>query len=109
MPDGFDVQLVALDQAAQAVSQTMRDMESCAVEDIDGGADQYGHDGLHDAFEHFCDRWQYGVEVLIEDGDKIAKALNASMDAYINADSTVEQSMRSIGTGADAAVDVADG
>ncbi|MGH3973076.1 MAG: hypothetical protein ACRDS9_07100 [Pseudonocardiaceae bacterium] len=109
MPNGFDVQLAALDQAAQAISQTMRDMESCAVEDIAGDAGQYGHDGLHDAFEHFCDRWQYGVEVLIEDGDKIVRALNASMDTYINTDGAVEQSMRSVGTGADPAVDVADG
>ncbi|MGH3965175.1 MAG: hypothetical protein ACRDTH_11600 [Pseudonocardiaceae bacterium] len=106
---GFDVKLLALDQAAQAVSQTMRDMETCAVEDIHGEAGQYGHDGLHEAFQHFCDRWQYGVEFLIEDGDKIARGLNASMDAYINADGTAEQSMRSVGAGADPAVDVADG
>lgn len=109
MPHGFDVKLGALDQAAQAISQTMRDMESCAVEDIEGRAHQYGHNGLHDAFEHFCDRWQYGVEVLIEDGDKIVRALNASMDAYIDADGAAEQSMLSVGTGADPAVDVADG
>lgn len=79
------------------------------MEDIVGPAEQYGHGGPHDAFEHFCDRWQYGVEVLIEDGDKIATALTASRDTYVNADGAAVQSMRSVGTGADPALDVADG
>jgi len=107
--DGFNVDLAALDQAAYGISRIMQDMRSCAVEDIDGGAAQYGHDELHSAFEYFCDRWQYGVEVLIEDGHKIVTALNASMDAYIATDRTAEQTFRSTGTGADPAKDVADG
>ncbi|MBC6447147.1 hypothetical protein [Actinokineospora xionganensis] len=106
---GFNVDLAALDQAGQAISQTMHDMKTCSVDRIDGGSGQYGHDGLHEAFEHFCDRWQYGVEVLIEDGDKIAKALNASLDAYIDVDQSAEQSMRATGSGADPAAEVADG
>lgn len=106
---GFDVQLAALGQAAQAISQTMQDMKSCEVEDIAGPAGQYGHDGLYDAFEHFCDRWQYGVEVLVEDGDKIAAALTKSKDTYLTADRTAVQSIRAVGTGADPAADVADG
>lgn len=109
MASGFDVDLAALDQAAQAISQTMHDMKTCNVDDIVGEPGQYGHDGLHEAFDHFCGRWQYGVEVLIEDGDKIVRALNASMDAYMGTDAAVEQSMRAIGSGNDPAVDVADG
>lgn len=98
---GFDVQLAALDQAAQAISQTMQDMKSCEVEDIVGPANQYGHDGLHDAFEHFCDRWQYGVKVLVEDGDQVAAALTESKDTYVNADRAAVQSIQSAGTGLD--------
>jgi hypothetical protein len=106
---GFDVDLAALDRAAYGVARIMRDMESCAVDDIDGGAAQYGHDGLHSAFEHFCDRWQYGVEVLVEDGATIVRALNASMDVYLETDRTAEHSMRSAGSGADPAREPADG
>lgn len=109
MPDGFDVDLVALDQAAQAISQTMHDMKTYAVDDIVGASVMYGHGGLHDAFDHFCDRWQYGVEVLVEDAGKIAKALNASIDAYVDVDSAAEQTMHVIGSGTDPAVDAADG
>jgi hypothetical protein len=87
----------------------MRDMQTIAVEDISGDAGQYGHDGLHEAFEHFCERWQYGVDVLIEDGGKVVTALNASMDSYIDADSTAAESMRMTGAGADPAVEMADG
>ncbi len=109
MPDGFQVDLTALDQAAVGISRTLRDMQTIAVEDISGDSGQYGHDGLHEAFEHFCQRWQYGVEVLIEDGGKIVTALNACLDAYIDSDSTAAESMRTAGSGADPAVEVADG
>lgn len=106
---GFNVDLGALDQASQAVARTMYDMRTCAVEDIAGDAPQYGHDGLYEAFEHFCGRWQYGMELLVADGDTIVRALNLSMDAYLDADQSAEQSMRTAGTGADPAVEVADG
>jgi hypothetical protein len=109
VPDGFDVDLTALDQAGQAISQTMHDMKTCEVDDIVGATHLYGHDGLRGAFDHFCDRWQYGVEVLLEDGGKIARALNASMDGYIENDSTVEQTFRAAGVGDDPAREVADG
>ncbi|MGH3862495.1 hypothetical protein [Actinokineospora sp.] len=42
---GFNVDLAALDQAGQAISQTMHDMKTRAVDRIDGGSGQYGHDG----------------------------------------------------------------
>lgn len=84
-------------------------MQSFSVEDIDGGKDQCGHGGLHMALAHFCDRWQYGVEVLIEDGGTIVTALNASMDAYLATDTAAAESMRSVGSGTDPASEVAGG
>ncbi|WP_258342229.1 hypothetical protein [Saccharopolyspora gregorii] len=109
MTQGFDVDLQVLDSAGEAVAQTMHDMQSCKVEDICGDEQQYGHAGLHDAFEHFCDRWQHGVEVLIEDGDTITQVLNKVVDTYVEADAASEESMRAVGRGEDPAAGVADG
>jgi hypothetical protein len=107
--DGFNANLEALDAAATSISQTMRDAETIDVEDISGDAPQYGHDGLHASFDHFCSRWQYGVEMLIEDGASIVQAINEAVDTYIKADSSAERSLHTAGSGADPAVEAVDG
>lgn len=109
VPDGYTVDLDVLDRTAQAISQTMHDMKTCEVDDIVGSPKMYGHADLREAVDDFCERWQGGVEILIEDGVKLAKALNSSVDAYIDADNAAERSMRAIGGGNDPARDVADG
>lgn len=109
MPEGFDVDLEVLDGAATTISRTMRDMEQCEVEDIVGPEEEYGHEGLHEAFEHFCDRWQTAVELLIEDGDSISSALNRSVDAYIEVDSSAARTFKAHGDGVDPAEGAIDG
>lgn len=109
VPEGFNVDLQALDRAAEAIAQTMHDMQSREVGDICGDEQQYGHSGLHAAFEHFCSRWQYGVEVLIEDGDTMTQVLNKVVDTYVAADQSSAQSLRSMGQCSDPAAEVADG
>ncbi|PRX49005.1 hypothetical protein B0I33_10337 [Prauserella shujinwangii] len=91
MSGRFEVELDVLDGAATAVSQTMHDMETCKIESICGPAEMYGHDGVHEAFEHFCGRWQQGVELLIEDGATIAGALNRAVEGYGDFEGEAEQ------------------
>lgn len=109
MGSGFNADLETLDLAATSIAQTMRDMEVIDLEDISGDAPQYGHEGLHASLEHFCSRWQYGVEVLVEDGASIVQAINAAVQTYIEADSSAERSLHSAGSGTDPAVDAVDG
>ncbi|WP_243793886.1 hypothetical protein [Saccharopolyspora gloriosae] len=109
MPDGFQVDLTALDQTGQAISQTIEDMGSKPLGDIDGPSGDYGHAGVHASFKHFCDRWEKALNTLIDDGDTLVQALNASMDSYVEADHAAVQSMRSVGAGSDPAQDAADG
>lgn len=85
---GFTVHVDALRDAARGVGQTVRDMESCKIEGIAGGEKQYGHAGVHEGFEHFCDRWQEGVELLLEDGAAIAEVLATASSRYAAADQT---------------------
>lgn len=109
MTGGFNADPHTLDVAATSISQTMRDMATIDVDDIPGDSPQYGHEGLHASLEHFCSRWQYGVEVLIEDGASIVQAINGAVNTYIEADSSAESSLRAAGSGADPAVDAVDG
>lgn len=109
MTQGFDVDLGVLDGAATAISRTMRDMEQCEVEDIVGPEEEYGHEGLRAAFEHFCDRWQDGVDILIEDGDTIVQALNRAVDVYLEVDRAAERTLKTHGDGADPTVGAIDG
>lgn len=109
MSQGFEVDLQVLDSAAEAVAQTMHAMQSCTVEDLCGDAPQYGHADLHAAFQHFCDRWQYGVEMLIEDGTTLTQVLNKVVETYVQADHDGERTMHASGSGVDPAAEQADG
>lgn len=75
-------------------------MESCDVKAICGEQAQYGQAGIHEAFEYFYQRWQYGVEVLIEDGEEITEALGAAIDTYAAAEDAAAQSFTPGGGGA---------
>lgn len=107
MTGGFEVELDVLKGAADAVSQTMRDMQSCQVDDICGPPEEYGHDGLHAAFEHFCGRWQEGVEILLEDGAAISEALRGALRSYSEMEQAAEDTLR--GRGPDPAAESVDG
>ncbi|NGO73820.1 hypothetical protein [Streptomyces boncukensis] len=39
---------------------------------------EVGHKGLADAFEDFCEKWEWGVRGLMADADGIAQALGLS-------------------------------
>lgn len=109
MSEGYRVDIEVLDLAGEAIAQTMHDMESCEVQGICGEQAQYGHAGLHEAFGHFCERWQEGVEMLIEDGDTIVRVLNRAAQAYLQADHDSIRTLESAGAGLDPAAGAIDG
>lgn len=108
MSQGFEVDLDVLDRAATSIARTMNGMEQCEVEDIVGPEEDYGHDALREAFAHFCDRWQEGVELLVDDGATIVSALNRAVDTYMRVDESPAQTFKTHGSGADPAVGAVD-
>lgn len=104
MVDGFDVDVGVLADAASGISQTMGDMRQCEVEYIVGPEEMYGHAGVHGAFEHFCDRWQEGVELLLEDGGIISDALIRAVDTYVGVDTSIADGFRVQSSGPDPGV-----
>lgn len=109
MSQGFDVDLEVLGGAAAAISQTMRDVEMRQVDDIGGPEGQYGHTGLHGAFEHFSDRWQHGLDLLIEDAGTVAQALIRAADVYRESDDDAARRFEAHGDGAGPAFGAVDG
>jgi hypothetical protein len=84
MPDGFKVDLGALQKAAEGVTDTLNALATKKVSDIDAKESAFGHDKLGGTVSDFCERWQIGVEHLAKDGQEVADRLNASVNAYTN-------------------------
>jgi hypothetical protein len=82
MPDGFSVDLAALQKAAEGVTDTLNALATKKVSDIDAQKSAFGHDKLGGTVSDFCERWQIGVEHLAKDGQEVADRLNASVNAY---------------------------
>lgn len=72
--------------AAIGIRATMDDMDAIDVDRIVGPSAQYGHDGLASAFESFGERWQIGVEALLDDAETIADGLDLVVISYANTD-----------------------
>ena len=101
MTDGFAVDLGALRNAADGVTDTINAMATKKVSDIDAAKSAFGHDRLADTVSDFCDRWNIGVEHLAKDGLEIVDRLNACLQAYSHvertASATFDGSLRQAG------------
>jgi hypothetical protein len=91
--DGFSVDVNALTAAGQGIRDLMGKLDEKKVEDIDCDSDAVGHGGLAGKLESFCDRWQIGVENLLEDGAQIAQRLLDSAAAYRDRDNSAAAAM----------------
>jgi|SRR5215217_7923273 len=94
---GFYVELNALDSAANGINDTLRDMSTIKIEKICGPEEMYGSGQLRDAFEHFCDRWQEGVEILLKDSGQVTHALTEAAAIYRVLDETTADQLSGAG------------
>lgn len=82
MADGFEVDLSALRQAAEGVSDVLGELAEKKVSDLGPRAWAFGHEGLASAVSDFCSRWERGVENLAKDGQEISSRLQYCVLAY---------------------------
>lgn len=80
MPEGYAVDLAALDAAARGIRTTVDQVSVDPRLDHLGAA--AGHDQLTHALGEFGVRWRSGVEALSEDGRAIADRLARTHEAY---------------------------
>jgi hypothetical protein len=83
---GFHVEIGVLDAASTAITETVADQHGSALDDLAGGAEAYGHDGLHKAMENFRDRWIDGLDILVKDAKAMGDVLGEAAQAYREAD-----------------------
>jgi hypothetical protein len=83
MADGFRVDLGALRRAADGVTETLDQLATKKVSDIDPKKTDFGDDDLGGTVSDFCDRWELGVEHLSKDVQEVAARLNVSVEAYL--------------------------
>jgi hypothetical protein len=96
MPDGFRVDLAALEDAAAGINMTLEDLGNARVDSLDGRSADYGHDHLASTVADFCDRWEIGVEHLATDGREVAQRLSQSVQDYRRVDTAAKDRMNGI-------------
>lgn len=80
MCEGFEVDVLALRQAADGIGRTV---EAVRTRPLDASSrPDLGHDRLAGATEELLARWQRGVENLVADGRAVTSALTAAAQAY---------------------------
>ena len=55
---------------------------------------ELGHEGLTDAFKSFCDRWEWGVRSLINEGNDFAIKTNLAAGTYYETDRYVSGALK---------------
>ncbi|WP_108718365.1 hypothetical protein [Miniimonas sp. S16] len=82
MTDGFRVDLTALDDAVNGIVDTMDQMATKKVEDLQVGGSDVGHGDLSDVLGQFCRRWDIGVTNLVSDVGGVIDRLVYVRDTY---------------------------
>jgi hypothetical protein len=83
---GFHAEVGALETAADAILASTSEQRDSALDLVDRERGTYGHDDLHQALEHFCNRWSKGLDTLLEDARTIGELLAQVSRAYREAD-----------------------
>lgn len=55
---------------------------------------ELGHGGLTSALDSFCERWEWGVRSLIDEGNNFAQAVGLSAGTFYETDQYVEGTMK---------------
>src|SRR5665648_1135797 len=79
---GFSVDLTALSEATQAILDTMDQMATTRVRDLEPAWSAVGHHDLSDSLGQFCRRWDIGVENLEKDVNSVVGQLAQCLRAY---------------------------
>lgn len=83
---GFHVEIEVLGEVSQAMDEIARKQRDFELDDLSGEAQMYGHDGLQEAFEEFCDRYDESVRMLCDKVDDMKDGLAATSKAYREAE-----------------------
>ncbi|MFI5931683.1 hypothetical protein [Actinoplanes sp. NPDC051494] len=79
---GFHVDIDALDKASNGIAHTIDDQSKSQLADVCAARGAYGDDTVHAAMTDFCDRWNVGFDLLVEDARTVSDILGKAARAY---------------------------
>jgi hypothetical protein len=92
MADGFAVDRAALAETAQGINGVINNLKPLGIEETAGAGRgfsglalsglQAGDRALAGAFGNFCNRWEWGVRALVQDGNQFAQRLGLAAGTY---------------------------
>lgn len=92
--DPLQIFLDQVSAAAKGIQSTVQGTDKIGVDRIVGPDAQYGHDGVHAALKEFGDRWQRGVEALLQDAEALSDGLDAAVTSYAKSDQRLADILR---------------
>jgi hypothetical protein len=90
---GFHVEIEVLEAAGTGIAGSVADQERSPLADLDRGAQTYGHEGLHGAMKTFCNRWNEGLDILLDDAGAIGDILARAAHQYRTVDQVAAASL----------------
>ncbi|MEU4693898.1 hypothetical protein [Actinoplanes sp. NPDC023714] len=91
---GFHVDIESLEQAGDGIARSVDDQEKHRLKEVCAGPEAYGDVSIHRAMQHFCDRWNDGLDLLVEDAKKVSDVLGRAAAAYRAVDNANAASLR---------------
>lgn len=92
MADGFRVDPAALNGIGKGIDGAISELKTLGIDasaeqgrgfdELEMSAAEVGHEGLSDALTAFCDRWQWGVRTLVQDGSEFAHRIGLAAGSY---------------------------
>lgn len=90
--EGYGLEPAALQETAQGIEEAITELKAVGfAEGAEAGRGfselelsglEAGHAGLQGAFAQFCERWEWGVRTLVQDGNQIAARLGLAAGRY---------------------------
>jgi hypothetical protein len=91
---GFHVDIESLERASGGIARSINEQERHRLKDVCGEQAAYGDVAVHRALEHFCARWDDGLDLLIEDAKKVSDILGRAAMAYRAVDNASAATLR---------------
>ncbi|MDL5203536.1 hypothetical protein [Streptomyces sp. ALI-76-A] len=101
---GKDIQAAGLDGIAKGINLTLGELKELGVDSMAGQGRGFselslsgldlGHDDLKSAFSTFCERWEWGVRALVEEGSLFAHHVGLAAGTLYERDEYVGNSLK---------------
>ncbi|WSQ11533.1 hypothetical protein OG604_29425 [Streptomyces sp. NBC_01231] len=97
---GKDIQAAGLDAIAKGINLTLGELKELGTDSFAGQGRGFselelsgldlGHEGLKSAFTSFCERWEWGVRALVNEGNVFADNVGLAAGTLYETDQYVE-------------------